>query len=94
MNASIEEKRLAFAELHKGPGCFIMPNPWDVGGAIYLSSLGFKALATTSRGAAFAAGRPDGGLKRQEALDLCRQSRYSGGECKALRRNRRRRPVD
>jgi 2-methylisocitrate lyase-like PEP mutase family enzyme len=69
MNASIEEKRLAFAELHKGPGCFIMPNPWDVGGAIYLSSLGFKALATTSRGAAFAAGRPDGGLKRQEALD-------------------------
>jgi 2-methylisocitrate lyase-like PEP mutase family enzyme len=72
MSTTIEEKRLAFAELHKGPGCFIMPNPWDVGGAIYLSTLGFKALATTSRGAAFAAGRPDGGLTRQEALDHIR----------------------
>ena len=68
MTAPTEEKRARFAELHRGPGTFVMPNPWDVGSAIYLATLGFKALATTSRGAAFAAGRPDGGLKREEAL--------------------------
>jgi 2-methylisocitrate lyase-like PEP mutase family enzyme len=68
MSATATDKRQRFAELHQGPGCFIMPNPWDVGSAVYLSSLGFKALATTSRGAAFAAGRPDGGLTRQQAL--------------------------
>jgi 2-methylisocitrate lyase-like PEP mutase family enzyme len=68
MTATIEERRARFAELHRGPGAFIMPNPWDVGSAIYLATLGFKALATTSRGAAFSAGRPDGGLKREEAL--------------------------
>jgi 2-methylisocitrate lyase-like PEP mutase family enzyme len=68
MSATIEQKRTRFAELHRGPGCFVMPNPWDVGSTIYLSTLGFKALATTSRGAAFSLGRPDGGLKRDEAL--------------------------
>jgi 2-methylisocitrate lyase-like PEP mutase family enzyme len=68
MSVTIEEKRERFAELHRGPGCFVMPNPWDVGGAVFLSTVGFKALATTSRGAAFAAGRPDGGLKRDEVL--------------------------
>jgi 2-methylisocitrate lyase-like PEP mutase family enzyme len=68
MTVPTEEKRARFAELHRGPGTFVMPNPWDVGSTIYLATLGFKALATTSRGAAFAAGRPDGGLKREEAL--------------------------
>ncbi|HLH51334.1 MAG TPA: isocitrate lyase/phosphoenolpyruvate mutase family protein [Roseiarcus sp.] len=68
MSATIAEKRARFTELHRGPGCFVMPNPWDVGSTIYLSTLGFKALATTSRGAAFSAGRPDGGLRREEAL--------------------------
>jgi 2-methylisocitrate lyase-like PEP mutase family enzyme len=68
MSATPDDKRQRFAELHRSPGCFVMPNPWDVGSTIYLSSLGFKALATTSRGAAFAAGRPDGGLTRQQAL--------------------------
>jgi 2-methylisocitrate lyase-like PEP mutase family enzyme len=68
MSATATDKRQRFAELHRGPGCFIMPNPWDIGSAVYLSSLGFKALATTSRGAAFAAGKADGGLTRQEAL--------------------------
>ncbi|HLW91976.1 MAG TPA: isocitrate lyase/phosphoenolpyruvate mutase family protein [Roseiarcus sp.] len=69
MTAPLDEKRARFAELHRGPGCFIMPNPWDIGGAIYLATLGFKALATTSRGFAFSVGRADGGLKRQQALD-------------------------
>jgi len=65
---TIAQKRARFAELHKGPGCFIIPNPWDVGSAKYLASLGFKALATTSAGAAFAAGRPDGGMTRAAVL--------------------------
>src|SRR5277367_6769920 len=62
MTPTIAEKRARFAELHKGPGCFVMPNPWDVGSTIYLGSLGFKALATTSAGMAFAAGQPDSGV--------------------------------
>jgi 2-methylisocitrate lyase-like PEP mutase family enzyme len=40
-------------------GCFVLPNPWDAGTAVYLESLGFKALATTSAGMAFARGLPD-----------------------------------
>jgi 2-methylisocitrate lyase-like PEP mutase family enzyme len=47
-----------FRNLHSS-GCFIMPNPWDVGSAVYLRQLGFKALATTSAGFAFSQGRPD-----------------------------------
>jgi 2-methylisocitrate lyase-like PEP mutase family enzyme len=47
-----------FHRLHAS-GCFILPNPWDVGSAIYLESLGFKALATTSGGFAFSKGLPD-----------------------------------
>jgi 2-methylisocitrate lyase-like PEP mutase family enzyme len=49
----------AFRELHES-GCFVLPNPWDAGSAIYLERLGFKALATTSAGFAFAHGLPDG----------------------------------
>ena len=44
-------KRAAFRTFH-AEGCFVMPNPWDVGGAIALESLGFKALASTSAGIA------------------------------------------
>ena len=68
MMPTVAQKRARFAELHKEPGCFVMPNPWDVGSTIYLSSLGFKALATTSAGMAFAAGRPDNGVTRSYAL--------------------------
>lgn len=48
----------AFRALHES-GCFVLPNPWDVGTAVYLRHLGFKALATTSAGFAFAQGLPD-----------------------------------
>ncbi len=48
----------AFRALHES-GCFVIPNPWDAGGAIALAHLGFRALATTSAGAAFARGLPD-----------------------------------
>jgi 2-methylisocitrate lyase-like PEP mutase family enzyme len=56
---SIAEKRRAFRQLHES-GCFVIPNPWDVGTARYLQHLGFKALATTSSGFAFSRGRADG----------------------------------
>ena len=57
-----------FAALHTS-GCFVLPNPWDIGSAIYLEHLGFKALATTSAGVAFAQGLPDGGVKLAAMLD-------------------------
>ena len=47
-----------FRALHES-GCFVLPNPWDVGTAVYLQHLGFQALATTSAGVAFARGLPD-----------------------------------
>jgi 2-methylisocitrate lyase-like PEP mutase family enzyme len=56
-----ETQRVAvetFNSLH-AEGCFVLPNPWDVGSAIYLAHLGFKALATTSSGFAFTQGLPD-----------------------------------
>src|SRR5438132_9611885 len=56
-----------FRELHEA-GCFVLPNPWDVGTAIYLEHLGFKALATTSAGFAFSRGKPDGGVALDEML--------------------------
>src|SRR5688572_26949564 len=53
-------RRTAFRALHDG-GCFVIPNPWDVGSARYLQHLGFPALATTSAGFAFSQGLPDSG---------------------------------
>jgi 2-methylisocitrate lyase-like PEP mutase family enzyme len=50
---TVAEKRRTFRALHEA-GCFVIPNPWDVGTARYLQHLGFKALATTSSGAAYA----------------------------------------
>ncbi len=55
---SIAEKRSTFRLLHQ-TGCFVIPNPWDAGTARYLQHLGFKALATTSSGAAFGLALPD-----------------------------------
>jgi methylisocitrate lyase len=57
----------AFRRLHES-GCFVIPNPWDVGSARALVSLGFEALATTSAGFAWAAGRPDHGITLDDAL--------------------------
>jgi 2-methylisocitrate lyase-like PEP mutase family enzyme len=64
---SIADKRRAFRQLHAS-GCFLIPNPWDVGSARYLQSLGFKALATTSSGFAWSQGRPDGSTSRDRIL--------------------------
>jgi len=63
----VSEKRRAFFDLHRS-GCFVIPNPWDIGSARFLQSLGFKALATTSSGFAWSRGRADGSISRDMAL--------------------------
>jgi 2-methylisocitrate lyase-like PEP mutase family enzyme len=55
---AVADRRRAFRVLHDR-GCFVMPNPWDVGSARYLQHLGFAAVATTSAGFAFSQGLPD-----------------------------------
>ena len=59
-HAALAARRTAFRALHER-GCFVIPNPWDVGSARYLQHLGFPALATTSAGFAFSQGLPDSG---------------------------------
>jgi 2-methylisocitrate lyase-like PEP mutase family enzyme len=54
-------------------GCFVLPNPWDIGTVIYLEHLGFGALATTSAGFAFSRGKRDGGVPRDEMLAHIRE---------------------
>jgi methylisocitrate lyase len=56
-----------FRQLHQS-GCFVIPNPWDVGSARLLAQLGFPALATTSSGFAWSLGRPDNGVSIEQAL--------------------------
>jgi 2-methylisocitrate lyase-like PEP mutase family enzyme len=60
-------RRAAFRRLHER-GCFVLPNPWDVGTARYLQHLGFPALATTSAGLAFSLGLPDGAVPLDTVL--------------------------
>jgi 2-methylisocitrate lyase-like PEP mutase family enzyme len=55
------DRRKIFSELHRG-GCFVLPNPWDIGSARFLQHLGFKALATTSAGFAFSRALADGAV--------------------------------
>jgi methylisocitrate lyase len=60
-----------FRRLHES-GCFVMPNPWDLGSARLLVQLGFPALATTSAGFAWSIGRPDNGAPLEAVLDHLR----------------------
>jgi len=64
---SVSDKRRTFRALHQ-TGCFVIPNPWDIGTARYLAHLGFKALATTSSGFAWSQGLADSKLSRDQAL--------------------------
>jgi methylisocitrate lyase len=64
-------RRRAFRELHAS-GCFVVPNPWDVGSARLLARLGFRALATTSSGFAWSLGRRDNHVSLDEALSYMR----------------------
>jgi 2-methylisocitrate lyase-like PEP mutase family enzyme len=61
-----------FRTMHES-GCFVLPNPWDIGTGICLERLGFKALATTSAGFAFSRGKPDGAVPRDEMLAHIRE---------------------
>jgi len=65
---SISDKRRAFRALHER-GCFVLPNPWDVGSARWLQGLGFKALATTSSGFAWSTAHPDNAVTRDAVLE-------------------------
>lgn len=67
MSSALAERRRAFRNLHR-EGCFVLPNPWDVGGVRRLERLGFKALATTSAGFAWSMGRDDNTMTRDEVL--------------------------
>ena len=66
MNAP--EKRAAFRALHES-GCFVIPNPWDVGSARMLEHLGFSALASTSSGFAWTTGRADNSVSCDDVLE-------------------------
>jgi 2-methylisocitrate lyase-like PEP mutase family enzyme len=65
--ADAAQRRRTFRQLHES-GCFVIPNPWDRGSAMWLQALGFKALATTSSGFAWSQGRADGALGRDRVL--------------------------
>lgn len=70
-DADTRRKRATFRQLH-AEGCFVLPNPWDVGSARYLQRQGFLALATTSAGCAWSEGRPDGAVSLQATLEHLR----------------------
>ena len=97
---STADKRKTFRELHKS-GCFVIPNPWNVGSARYLQGLGFKALATTSSGHAHSRGlsrrRANHGRGAGALSRACRGDRHSAQRrfrerlCRRSRRGRRER---
>ena len=70
--SSPQHSSATFRAMHES-GCFVLPNPWDIGTAIYLEHLGFEALATTSAGFAFSRGKRDGGVPRDEMLAHIRE---------------------
>jgi 2-methylisocitrate lyase-like PEP mutase family enzyme len=67
MAVDLAAKRAVFRSLH-AEGCFVLPNPWDLGSARRLERMGFKALASTSSGLAWSMGREDGEVSRDEVL--------------------------
>jgi 2-methylisocitrate lyase-like PEP mutase family enzyme len=69
---TVAEKRRTFRKLHES-GCFVIPNPWNVGSARYLQGLGFKALASTSSGHAHAQGCADGAQSIADVLGHYRE---------------------
>lgn len=69
---TVAEKCRTFRQLHES-GCFVIPNPWDIGSARLLAALGFRALATTSSGMAWSLGRADNRVPLEQALDRIRE---------------------
>src|SRR5258707_7448784 len=68
MPATTADKRAAFRKLHEA-GCFVLPNPWDVGSAKALQHLGFKAVASTSAGFAWSIGKADNRVTLDEVCE-------------------------
>src|SRR5580765_1602529 len=68
LRMSVADRRARFRALHAGSELFVMPNPWDVGSAKLLASCGFQALATTSAGFAWALGKHDQQVTRDELV--------------------------
>ncbi|MFN3546695.1 MAG: oxaloacetate decarboxylase [Mesorhizobium sp.] len=68
-----DDKGAVLRALHTRPGAFLVPNPFDVGTAKFLATLGFEALATTSAGFAFSRGLPDGGVSFEQMMVHCRE---------------------
>lgn len=68
MARSVADKRSAFRALHE-KGCFVLPNPWDVGGARLMQRLGFSAIASTSSGYAWSTGRADNAVTLGDVLE-------------------------
>src|SRR6185436_12882433 len=68
MAATQHDKAVRFQELHRKPGAFLIPNPWDAGSTRLLAGLGFEAFATSSAAAAGVLGRRDGRITREESL--------------------------
>jgi 2-methylisocitrate lyase-like PEP mutase family enzyme len=68
----VSARRQAFRQMHAS-GCFVIPNPWDAGSACYLHKLGFRALATTSSGAAWRHAKADGQMSLDEVLVYLRE---------------------
>jgi 2-methylisocitrate lyase-like PEP mutase family enzyme len=68
MTPTAAQKRASFRTLHQ-QGCFVLPNPWDVGSARMFQHLGFAALASTSSGYAWTTGRPDYAVTRADVLE-------------------------
>lgn len=68
-----DHRQSLFRDLHHREGAFVIPNPWDVGSAKILASMGFEALATTSAGFAFSRGLKDGTVPATAMLDHCRE---------------------
>jgi 2-methylisocitrate lyase-like PEP mutase family enzyme len=67
MPVTTKDKRATFRQLHE-KGCFVLPNPWDVGSARALQQLGFKAVASTSAGFAWSIGRADNRVTLEDVL--------------------------
>ena len=67
------DKGRTFRDLHEARSAFVIPNPWDIGTAKLLASLGFQALATTSAGFAFSRGLPDGAVGFEAMIHHCRE---------------------
>lgn len=68
MPVSVQDKRATFRKMHEA-GCFVLPNPWDVGSARALQLMGFKAVASTSAGYAWSIGRADNRVTLEGVLE-------------------------